>query len=126
MTVQSYAKEFNNRLQDFSEHLFVIPGIEAQMRYLLLYHVNRIQPELASRCCDYSFDETISECLQWNSSVPQKPISSSLNPSICNFCKYKGHREEECRKRKKKKREKHKTNKLDNHSHKNVLSLNNH
>ena len=93
------------------------------MRYLLLYHVNRIQPELANRCRNYSFDETISECLQWNSSVPQKPTSSSLNLSICNFCKNKGHRVEECRKKKKK--EKNKTSKLDNHGHKNVLSLNN-
>lgn len=122
MSVQLYVKEFDRRFQDLSEHSFVIPEIEAQMRLLLLFHINQMQPELASRYREFSFQDTISECLQWNSSGSLKPTPAK-NCNTCKFCKNLGHNEEDCRK--KKKAEKHKSQRADSHSNKNVLSLHN-
>ena len=78
-SVQSYVRKFYKYFQDLSEHSFVIPGIEAQMRLLLLYHVSRIQPDLARQCSNSSLEETIFKCLQWNSSNPSEPTAPSNN-----------------------------------------------
>ena len=101
ISVQTYVKEFVNRLQDLSDHSFVIPGIKAQMRLLLLYHVNRMDPELSGRCREFSFDDTISECLRWGSSTPPKSTAPSANPTACSFCQHPCHKVENCRKKKK-------------------------
>lgn len=119
MSVQPYDKEFNKRLQNFSENPFLIPGVEIQIKILLLYHFNWMQPALASRCREYSLQSIISEFLHRNSPSTSNSAMSIKNIVKCNFCKNLGHLKDYCNK--KMKRELHKSQHAGKQD-KNVLS----
>ncbi|KAI0994165.1 hypothetical protein K3495_g14017 [Podosphaera aphanis] len=93
LSVHQYIKEFDKRLQDFAEHSFLLPGLDDQIKLLLLYH---------------------------NSINPAKSRASQKSSVTCNYCKNVGHKEDECRKKKRVYNQK--SAKTDNFS-KNVLSI---
>ncbi|KAI0991968.1 hypothetical protein K3495_g16218, partial [Podosphaera aphanis] len=94
--LQSFMKEYQKRYQDLREHFQITTEIHFQMHHLLLFHVRKLQPDLANRCRDLSYENTISECLKWTCS---SSFRSSGKPKACNFCHIVGHSEDKCRKK---------------------------
>lgn len=73
------------------------------MKYLLLFHLTQLQPDLANRCHNLSFDDIFIECIRWNTGLKSKHSGTVKNKITCNFCVHRGHKEEECRKKMKSK-----------------------
>lgn len=102
MSVQDFMKEYQRRFQDLKEHTSITADVEYQMKYLFLFHITNLNPDLANRCRDLAFTEMISECLRWTSTPIKAKNSNPQNSSIkCNFCGINGHVEKDCRKKKK-------------------------
>ncbi|KAI1006896.1 hypothetical protein K3495_g1321 [Podosphaera aphanis] len=96
MMLSSYIKEYQKRYLNLKEHCPITLEINPYMKHLLLFHVQNMLPELANRCRDLSYDETISECLKWTSAAKSKGNPKRGNQITCNFC----HIENDCRKKK--------------------------
>ncbi|KAI1007745.1 hypothetical protein K3495_g476 [Podosphaera aphanis] len=101
MSIEAFLKEYQKRFQDLREHSSIIAEVQYQMKYLFLHHVNTLKPDLANRCRDLAFHDMISECLKWsNTSAKPKSVDLKKNFVTCNYCSIKGHKENECRKKK--------------------------
>ena len=103
-SVATFIKEYQKRYQTLRDHSIITSEVRFQMKHTLLHRLTRINSELANHCRKFSFDEIISECLEWSSSENQKFDGKYLSnrPKIrCSFCNIQGHKEEDCRKKKK-------------------------
>ncbi|CCU76537.1 serine/threonine protein kinase domain protein [Blumeria hordei DH14] len=125
LSLSSYIKEYQKRYHDLKEHCPITPDINHHMKYLFLFHVRNMQPELANRCRDMSYNDTISECLKWTSNTRVKGPSRRENQVKCNFCHNLGHVKNDCRKKKNSnKQNKHSTiNEAQPGNRKHVLSV---
>ena len=91
------------------------------MQNLLLFHVYSRQPDLASRCRQLSFEQTVSECLTWSQDNKSKNHVKNDARIKCDYCNHLGHPIAECRKKKKADKIKALQGKINNDS---VLSVN--
>lgn len=128
MSLNTYIKEFQKRFQALKEHSVIVPEIKTQMRNLLLFHVNNKQPDLAARCRQLSFEQTISECLSWSHINRPKSTYKNNVKIICDYCNNIGHSIEECRKKKRaekgKSQDKGKGKSHDKENKNSILSVN--
>ena len=73
------------------------------VRRLLVFHVINIVPELGNKIISQSYNEALLTCHQWTDRRPRNNNSSNSaevsNSTVCNFCKIKGHKEADCRKK---------------------------
>lgn len=101
-SIQSFIKEYEKRYQDLREHSNITTEVEFQIRYVLLDRISNIHPELSHRCRNFSFDEILSECLEWAPPSDHKSHAKKPHNTFkCNYCDIAGHKEEDCRKKKK-------------------------
>ncbi|KAI0993028.1 hypothetical protein K3495_g15156, partial [Podosphaera aphanis] len=101
MTFSIYFKEYQKRYQILKEHSPITATVQHHMKKLLLFHVRNMQPELANRCRDYSYADTITECRKWTTAVKPKNTLKAGKSMTCNFCHNVGHMEKDCRKKRK-------------------------
>lgn len=65
MTLSFYIKEYQRWYQNLYEYCSIMPETNHNMKHLLLFHVQNMQPEIAYRCRDLSCDKLKSDCLKW-------------------------------------------------------------